>query len=251
MKSQSVPSPIGFGAFKIGRNLKTKYAAPYDLPSDEDAGTLLNGVLDLGITLIDTAPAYGLSEERIGRHLNDRRGEFVLSTKVGETFTGGESNYAFDRQSVSASIDRSLGALQTDHLDLLFIHSAGNDLALLESTDVLETLLDRKTAGDIGRIGFSGKTNDGASAALATGAIDALMVAFSPDDRASADVLDAAAKLGVDVFVKKGLGSGRVSADEAIPFCLAHPSVRTLVIGSLSLEHMAANCRIAEATRPS
>ena len=59
-------SPIGFGAFKIGRNQKTKYAAPYDLPSDEQVSELLNGLLDLGINYIDTAPAYGTSEERIG-----------------------------------------------------------------------------------------------------------------------------------------------------------------------------------------
>ena len=44
---------------------------------------LLHHALDLGLTLIDTARSYGLSEERIGRHLGRRRDEFVLSTKVG------------------------------------------------------------------------------------------------------------------------------------------------------------------------
>ena len=61
-------SVLGFGAFKIGRAEGTKYPAAYPLPEEDEAGRILAGVLDLGITLLDTAPAYGLSEERIGRH---------------------------------------------------------------------------------------------------------------------------------------------------------------------------------------
>ena len=62
-------TPLGFGAFKIGRNEQVKYPQPYDLPDDATVERLLNGVLDAGIHLIDTAPAYGLSEERIGKFL--------------------------------------------------------------------------------------------------------------------------------------------------------------------------------------
>src|SRR5882724_2716809 len=76
-------SPIGLGALKIGRNQKVKYRAPYELPDRTAVETLLNGILDLGINYIDTAPAYGLSEERIGEALGSRGGEFVVSTKVG------------------------------------------------------------------------------------------------------------------------------------------------------------------------
>ncbi|TXT24440.1 MAG: aldo/keto reductase, partial [Planctomycetota bacterium] len=90
-KTELLVSPLGFGAFKIGRNEKVKYPQPYDLPDDTAVERLLNGVLDAGINLIDTAPAYGISEERIGKFLSQRRGEFVLSTKVGERFTNGES----------------------------------------------------------------------------------------------------------------------------------------------------------------
>ena len=44
---------------------------------------MLDAVLDSGITLIDTADCYGMSEETIGRHLSDRRSEYVLATKAG------------------------------------------------------------------------------------------------------------------------------------------------------------------------
>ena len=87
--------PLGFGAFKIGRNEGVKYPTPYDLPDEAAVGRLLNSILDLGCTLIDTAPAYGLSEARIGQAIGHRRGEFVLSTKVGETFEDGQSNLRF------------------------------------------------------------------------------------------------------------------------------------------------------------
>jgi aryl-alcohol dehydrogenase-like predicted oxidoreductase len=56
--------------------------------SESEAGRLLNQVLDAGVNLIDTARGYGLSEERIGRHLAHRRPEFLLSTKVGYGIPG-------------------------------------------------------------------------------------------------------------------------------------------------------------------
>jgi len=64
---------LGFGAMQAGDPRL----------SEEHAARLLNHALDLGFTLVDTARSYGLSEERIGRHLSRRRDEFVLSTKVG------------------------------------------------------------------------------------------------------------------------------------------------------------------------
>src|SRR5262245_47651520 len=87
-------SPIGFGAFKIGRNQGIKYAQEYNLPSEEDVERLIAGILDLGINYIDTAPAYGTSEERLGRVLGKfRRDDLIVSTKVGETFADGRSTY--------------------------------------------------------------------------------------------------------------------------------------------------------------
>ena len=118
-------SRIGFGAFKIGRNQKIKYPNAYDLPTDRDVASLLNGVLDLGINYIDTAPAYGCSEERIGQAIAHRRAEFVLSTKVGELFADGVSSYEYSGAAVRDSIRRSLLRLRTDVLDIVFIHSNG------------------------------------------------------------------------------------------------------------------------------
>src|SRR5258708_38194396 len=111
-------SPIGFGAFKIGRNEKTKYSQEYPLPDDPTVERLLHEGLDLGVTHIDTAPAYGLSEERIGRSLAHRRAEFTLSTKVGEIFENGRSRFDFSESGVRASVTQSLKRLRTDVIDL-------------------------------------------------------------------------------------------------------------------------------------
>ncbi len=133
-------SPIGFGGFKIGRNQKAKYPAAYELPTEDAVEELLHGLLHLGITYFDTAPAYGLSEERIGRLLHKRRGEFVLATKVGENFSDGSSEYDFTAEGVMASAVRSLDRLKTDVLDVLLLHSDGRDLWIQNETDAVAEL---------------------------------------------------------------------------------------------------------------
>ncbi|MEQ9071971.1 MAG: aldo/keto reductase, partial [Gimesia chilikensis] len=133
-------SALGFGAFKIGRNQQIKYSQAYDLPDDATTETLLNSILDLGINHIDTAPAYGISEERIGRFLSHRRTEFLLSTKIGETLENGQSNYDYSRASLTASLERSLQRLKTDVLDMVLIHSNGDDQKILNESDTVEVL---------------------------------------------------------------------------------------------------------------
>ena len=236
--------PIGFGAFKIGRNRGIKYPTPYELPEPADVHALLDGVLEAGINFIDTAPAYGLSEERIGEALALRRREIVLCTKVGETFDEGGSTYDFSSTGIRKSVQRSLGRLRTDTVDLLLIHSDGNDLDILTRSDAPETLRDLKSAGLTRAIGFSGKTVEGAQTALSWA--DAIMVEYHPDDVSHEGVMAAARDADVAVIVKKGLASGRLRPADAIPFILANDAVDVLVIGGLSLEHLRENVAIAE-----
>ncbi len=236
-------SPIGFGAFKIGRNEKTKYPTAYDLPDDAAVDALLNGVLDLGINSIDTAPAYGISEERIGRAISHRRSEFVLSTKVGETFENGESHYDFSRNGVETSLNRSLQRLRTDVLDVVFIHSNGNDLAVLNETDVVDVLTEFRDRGVIRGIGLSGKTTDGARASF--GWADAVMVEYHANDTSHADIIHEAGERGIAVIVKKGLASGHLPAADAIRFVLSNPQVASVVVGGLNLDHIRANVAAA------
>ncbi len=238
-------SVLGFGAFKIGRNQNAKYPEQYDLPDQAEVERLLNRLLDLGISYIDTAPAYGLSEERIGQAIGHRRDEFVLSTKVGETFDDGRSIYDFSDRAVRDSVARSLGRLKTEVLDVVFVHSNGDDMRILNETDVVSALSDLKSQGIIRAIGFSGKTVEGARAALEWA--DAIMVEYHVNDRSHADVITEAAAAGAGVVVKKGLASGHLPADEAIRFVLRNQHVGSLIVGGLNPMHMQQNVTVADA----
>jgi aryl-alcohol dehydrogenase-like predicted oxidoreductase len=240
-------SAIGFGSFKIGRNQGIKYPTGYELPSGDECARLLDGILALGINLIDTAPAYGEAEVRIGNHLASRRDEFVLSSKVGERFIDGVSHYEFGSRAVRESVEESLRRLQTDHLDLLLIHSDGNDLRILQETDTVDALLSLKEQGKTRSVGLSGKTVEGAAAALDWA--DVLMVEFHLQDTSHRDVMRQAHERGIGVLVKKGLAAGHLDPAEAIRFVLSEPSVDSLVLGGLNLEHFRANCRIASEVR--
>ncbi len=237
-------SPVGLGTVKIGRTRKLRYADAFTLPSEDEAGALLNGALDAGINLIDTAPAYGLAEQRIGRHLADRRDAFVLSTKAGECFdeATATSRFDFTGEALSASLQHSLQALRTDRVDLWLLHSEGDDLSAM-GDDAVATMLEAKARGEVRCVGLSGKTVAGATAALAWA--DVLMVEFHADDDSHREVMRAAHARGVGVLVKKGLASGRHAPSEAIGFLMAEPSVDAAVIGTRSLDHLLSNAGVA------
>ena len=235
-------TPLGFGAFKIGRNEKIKYAHAYALPTDAETERLLNAVLDLGINLIDTAPAYGTSEERIGKLIAHRNRDFLISTKVGEVFEAGQSTYDFSRPSVTASVHRSLKRLKRDVLDFVFVHANDDDFVLTQ-TDVAETLTTLRTQGLIRFIGHSGKTPAGARMAMKWA--DALMIEYHPHDTSHEPILSEAAGNGTAIFINKPLASGAIPPTEAIPFLLRSPHVGTLVVGGLNPDHLRQHLTIA------
>ena len=87
-------SPLGLGTVKIGRDQGLKYPNRFQLPHDHEILALFEEARTLGINFIDTAPAYGTSEEKIGRLLPDRQ-DWVIGTKVGEEFSSGKSHFDF------------------------------------------------------------------------------------------------------------------------------------------------------------
>ena len=138
-------SALGLGTVKIGRDQGVKYPTPFSIPDDDAVRDLLARARELGINLIDTAPAYGRSEERLGQLLRDRQ-DWVIVSKVGEEFSDGDSHFDFSPAHTRASVERSLRRLNTDYLDCVLIHSDGNDLDVLRS-GALETLEEMKQAG--------------------------------------------------------------------------------------------------------
>lgn len=244
-------SPLGLGTVKFGRNQGVKYPQGFELPDDRTLVELLAEARALGINLLDTAPAYGTSEERLGRLLPGARADWIIGSKVGETFHDGRSYFDFSAIAVRASVERSLRRLRTDYLDYVLIHSDGNDLAILQRDDCLATLLELKSAGLVRTVGLSGKTIAGGLAALAY--CDLVMVAYNLQYREELPVIRAAQALGRGVLIKKGLISGHLSALatadpllDALRLLLAEPGIGSVVIGTLSLAHLRADVAAAE-----
>lgn len=184
----SVPA-LGFGAMQAG---DPRLGEP-------EVARLLNHALDLGLTLIDTARSYGLSEERIGRHLARRRGEFVLSTKVGYGVDG-IADWTYD--CVVAGVDAARARLRSDVIDIVHLHSCGLDR--LEAGEVARALADCVAAGRIRVAAYSG---DGAALrhAVASDRFGGVQASVSLCDQESLPVLAEAQAHGIGTIGKRPL----------------------------------------------
>ena len=240
-------SPISLGTVKLGRNEGVKYPHGFALPTDVEARHLLSRAKELGVNLLDTAPAYGLSEERLGVLLREDRKEWILATKVGETFANGESQFDFSKTAVLASIERSLKRLNTDYVDFVLVHSSGDDESIIRDEAIFTSLKLAQDAGKIRYIGFSGKTVAGGLLALQEA--DVVMVTFNPHYVEEKAVLDAALSQQKGVFIKKALASGHINTkegvDNALKFILREAAVSSVVKGTHKLNQLEAAVRAA------
>lgn len=229
-------SPIGLGTTKLGRNTDVKYPASFALPSDQQIAALLESAVQLGVNLIDTAPAYGNSERRLGAFIETHRDEIVLCTKCGEQYVNDLSIYDFSAPVIVASVEESLRRLRTDHIDVLLLHSDGRDFEILTQTDALEALARLKKSGKIRVAGISAKTESGILEASRT--LDVVMAPFSQKESALADALATAHERGLGVLAIKGLFSGHLEARSAIEFVLRQPFIDALIVGTINPGHL-------------
>lgn len=204
-------SEIGFGALEIGRPWGLPVEGDFAVPSEREVQALLDRVLELGINLIDTAPAYMLSEERIGKWLKHRRKEFYLATKCGEFFDGYDSRYDFSTVGTISFIETSLRRLQTDYLDLIQIHCGPNEEETVRRGEALEGMLRAKQQGKVRWVGVSCHAG-GAAAALGMQAYDVLQVPYSLLNRKiEREVLARAAPLDVGIVIRESLERGKLT----------------------------------------
>jgi aryl-alcohol dehydrogenase-like predicted oxidoreductase len=243
--SPRTPSALGLGTVKFGRRQNVKYPAGFALPTDQEIESLLDLALELGINVLDTAPAYGASEERLGKLMRWRREKFFLITKTGEEFSDGSSRYVFTAEHTRMSVERSLRRLRTDTLDCVLVHSSRDDVTVLANSAALETLSRLKQEGKIGSFGASTYTVEGGK--LAVDLSDCVMVAYNRSYTAERPVIEYAQANHRAVFVKKGLASGHLrgahDALDHIRFVTETPGVTSLIFGSISPENIRANAR--------
>lgn len=242
-------SPIGLGTVKFGRNQALKYPQNFELPTDDEIITLLETAQHLGINTLDTAPAYGTSEQRLGK-LITRRKDWVIVSKVGEIFIDGISHYDFSAEHIQRSIENSLKDLNTDYIDVLLIHSNGDDLKIIQQDKVFETLEKLKSQKLIRAFGMSSKTVEGGLLTIA--ASDVAMVTYNPVAVQEKAVIDAAFAANKGILIKKALASGYLNkigtsnpVQAVMDFIFKTPGVSSVIVGTINPAHLTENVEAA------
>jgi len=241
-------SVLGLGTVKFGRNQQVKYPSGFQIPDDKQVSDILSLTTELGINLIDTAPAYGTSEERLGQLLPDKN-DWVIVTKVGEAFEGGKSTFDFSAQTTRNSVHRSLQRLQRDHVDVVLVHSDGNDMNIIQNEGVLPELQKLKEQGLIRAYGMSTKTVEGGLWVVEH--CDMVMATCNLNDDHDLPVIARAHELQKGVLVKKGLQSGHADktaggagVEKAIEYIFSHAGVSSVIVGTISAEHLRQNAAV-------
>lgn len=204
-----VASEIALGTVELGLDYGIPADGAHIRPAEADAVQLLNEALDLGINFIDTARAYGDSEEIIGKALKHRRRDYLLATKI-SPFRLSELDTGALRDHVQKSVETSLKMLGTDYLDLLMIHSAS--MEVIQRMDLLRETLDAFLQdGRVRYLGASVYDAVGAEALRYNG-FDCLQIGYNAlDRRAEETILPRAEFKGVGIVARSVLLKGAIT----------------------------------------
>ncbi|RWI29945.1 MAG: aldo/keto reductase [Mesorhizobium sp.] len=185
-KSGVVASAVGLGTWAIGGWM-------WGGTDEAESIAAIQASIDAGISLIDTAPAYGLgrSEEIVGKAIKGRRDRVVIASKCGLNWHSKKGNHFFDQDGtpvnrylgadgVAYEVEQSLRRLGTDYIDLYITHWQDPTTPIAETMEALERL---KSAGKIRAIGASNLDAAELQQYVAAGQLDAIQERYSMLDR--------------------------------------------------------------------
>ena len=270
---------LGYGAMELRGQPRGPAIA------EEDAGRLLNEVLDAGISLIDTSPDYGRSEQLIGRYLGHRRDEYFLASKcgclLGPPPPGARPPFPHDwsARNVRAGVEQSLRRLGTDRLDLVQVHMSPSraQLAADDTVPALQALRDEGKLRFIGMSGILPNLPDH----IAMDVFDVFQIPYSAVQREHEELITTAARAGAGTLIRGGAARGGPATDKdwrqgplglpdgegqrrwasadvdalldgmsrlefVLRFTLSHPALSSTIVGTSSLAHLRGNVAIAE-----
>jgi aryl-alcohol dehydrogenase-like predicted oxidoreductase len=181
-KSGILAPAVGLGTWAIGGWM-------WGGSDEAESIAAIRASIDAGVSLIDTAPAYGMgrSEEIVGKAIAGRRDEVVLATKCGLVWHTAKGNHFFDQggkpvhrylgpESIAFELEQSLKRLRTDCIDLYITHWQDPTTPVAETLGALEDL---RKAGKIRAIGASNVSPADVEAYLAAGGLDAIQEQYS------------------------------------------------------------------------
>ncbi len=264
---------LGFGAMELRGDQGGPQIA------DEDAGRLLNAVLDEGINFIDTSIDYGRSEELIGKFIAHRRSEYVLASKCGcVPGAGMGTDHIHTAENIRAGVEHSLRTLRTDHLDLVQFHRSLSRQEF-EAEGALAEALALRDEGKVRFVGVSGILPT-LNEQIDMGVFDAFQIPYSALQREHEEVITRASSAGAGIIIRGGVARGTpddwesrryymisnetmrdfwdtARLDELLDgmsrtafmlrFTLSHPDLDTTIVGTASIEHLRENLAVAAA----
>lgn len=249
-----------------------------ELRALDEAGAqaILDAVLAAGINFIDTSIDYGRSEELIGRCIASRRSEYFLASKCGCVPGTSTGDHVHTAANIRAGVENSLRLLKTDYLDLVQFHRSLTEAEFKEH-GALQELLKLREEGKVRFVGVSG-TLPHMSEQVDMGVFDTFQVPYSALQREHETVIAKASAAGAGIIVRGGVARGAPSDwqrqyymlpsetmrdrwDEArldellsegmtrmdfmLRFTLSNSDLDTTIVGTKSVEHLAANVRAA------
>lgn len=231
MDNEQLTRPIGQSGIKASAvGLGTWAIGGWMWGGTEESSSIaaIQASIDEGISLIDTAPAYGfgVAEEIVGKAIKGRRDQVVLATKCGLVWHSQKGNHFFSHEGMPVhrylgadaiiyEIEQSLRRLGTDHIDHYITHWQDTTTPIAET---MEALLKLKDQGKIRSIGASNVSAAELSSYIAHGGLDAIQEEFSMVKPDIADTLvPTCIEAGVSVLsyssLALGLLSGRIGPD--------------------------------------
>lgn len=211
--------PIGLGCM----NLSWGYGDP---PPHEDKVRLLNEALDLGYNHLDTANIYGMgaNEELLADAVMHRRSEFLLASKTGSIVDGPKRGVDCHPGSISASLDASLARLNTDHIDLFYMHRFDPKIPIADSVGAMARAIE---AGKIGAYGVSEWSSAHIREAHAVHPVGAVQTEYSLWTRdPELGVLDTCRELGIPFVAFSPVGRGALGGELKDPGTLGAKDLR-------------------------
>ena len=287
MNNQLEKSSLGRSNFNVTRlsyGAMELRGAPNGPNIDENqAGSLLNQILDLGINFIDTSIDFGISESLIGKYISDRRSEFYLASKCACSVLPeaiAEARHVYTKANIIAGVEQSLIRMKTDYLDVIQFHGTGNvpnTRELLEKHDAVGTLQELQKQGKVRFLGSSSilpHIRD----LIEWDVFDALQLPYSPLVSEHGPVINEAANAEIGTIIRGGISQGEpteyiegqtnkiafdswnkfteANLDELrsqgesrtsflLRLTLSNPNISTIIVGTKNINHLKENVKAA------
>lgn len=212
-------NPVGLGCMSLSWAYGGK-------PGDDEGVALLHRAIDLGYDHFDTARLYGLghNETQVGKALKGRRDEVFLASKMGIFATGEKRGIDCHPDTIRSELETSLTLLQTDHIDLYYMHRRDFSVPIEDSVGAMADLV---REGKIGAIGLSEMSADTLRRASAVHPIAAMQTEYSPFTRqAEIAVLDACRDLGTTFVAFSPVARGLLTDSLPEPDALEDKDIR-------------------------